>query len=118
MRRTRQGNNKTSDGRPNDGADLPLLHPRLLGQLVNPSEGRRSYSAEGDCLILSDDELELFDTNRVDEVRHALSAEHAFSEWHGGAGIERRRPRWRKAMWAAVFVVLAVAAGVTIGVVL
>jgi hypothetical protein len=69
-------------------------------------------------LILSDEELDLFDIDRVDEVRHALSTEHLFSEWPGGRAIgRRRRPRWEKVLWAAVLVAAAVGVGAIIGMV-
>jgi len=54
----------------------------------------------------------------VDEVRHALSSEHAFSDWPGGPPVKRRLPRWEKVLWAAVLVAFAVAVGATIGLVL
>ncbi len=117
MGRTRQSTVGNQNGPPSDGADLPLLHPRVLGQLTNPGEGRRAHSSEGDCLILSDEELELFDIDRIDEVRHALSTEHAFSEWPGGQAIARRRPRWEKVLWGAVLVAAAVGVGAIIGMV-
>ena len=118
MRRTRQSTSSNAAGPPSDGADLPLLHPRILGQLSNSSDDRRAHSSEGDCLILSDDELERFDADRIGEVRQALSGEFAVSGWPLENGMPRRRPRWKKVVWAAVFLVLALAVGLTIGVVL
>lgn len=116
MHRTWQGSTaEIARGRPGDGAELPLLHPRLLAQLSNGADGRRTCVPEGDCLILSEDGLSSFDAGNVREVRDALSAGRATPAWPPESGVTRRRLRWKRMLLAAVCFALAVGAGVTIG---
>lgn len=116
MRRTRQrSTTETAKGRPGDGAELPLLHPRLLSQLSHGEDGRRAGTPEGECLILSEDGLSSFDAGDVREVRDALSAERPTPAWPPVNGITRRRLRWQRILLAAVCFALALGAGVTIG---
>ena len=116
MRRTRQGSTtENAKGRPGDGAELPLLHPRLLAQLSNGEAGRRTRTPEGDCLILSEDGLSSFDAGSVSEIRDTLSAGRPTPAWPPVNGITRRRLRWKRILLAAVCFALAIGAGVTIG---
>ena len=116
MSRTRRGSTtENAKGRPGDGAELPLLHPRLLPQLSKAEDGRRTCTPEGDCLILSEDGLSSFDVGKVSEVRYALSAGRPTPAWPPVNGITRRRLRWKRMLLAAVCLALAIGAGVRIG---
>ncbi len=116
MRRTRQGSTtENAEDRPGDGAELPLLHPRLLPQLSHAEDGRRTSTPEGDCLILSEDGLSSFDAGNVSEVRDALSIGRPTPAWPPGNGIARRRLRWKRILLAAVCFALAIGVGVAIG---
>lgn len=101
-----------------DGADLPLLHPRLLAQLSQSHGERRPRSAEGSCVILSDGGLERFDAHRVDEVRKGLSNEVPIP---GSPAATRARGHgfsWKWLVLTACYLALAIGAGLTIGLVL
>jgi len=56
-----------------DGAELPLLDPRLLAALTKSPSNRHGRTASGEYLILSESDLARFDPRRVNEVRAALS---------------------------------------------
>ena len=56
-----------------DGAELPLLDPRLLAALTTSPGKRHTRTASGEYLILSEYDLAQFDPRRVNEVRAALS---------------------------------------------
>ncbi len=101
-----------------DGAELPLLHPRLLAQLSHGHRERRPQSAEGDCLILSDGGLESFDSHRVDEVRDGLSTEYPVPGWPAASRTRRRGFSWKWLILTACYLALAIGAGLTIGYVL
>lgn len=69
-----QGPGTTSQVRlPSDGAELPLLDPRLLAALTTSPSKRHTHTASGEYLILSEYDLAQFDPRRVNEVRAALS---------------------------------------------
>ncbi len=55
-----------------DGAELPLLDPRLLATLTTSVEQRRTRTTAGQCLLLSEGDLAEFDPRRVFELRAAL----------------------------------------------
>ena len=55
-----------------DGAELPLLDPRLLATLTTSVGQRRTRTTAGQCLLLSERDLEEFDPRRVFELRAAL----------------------------------------------
>ncbi len=55
-----------------DGAELPLLDPRLLATLTTSVEQRRTRTTAGQCLLLSEGDLGEFDPRRVFELRAAL----------------------------------------------
>ncbi len=116
MRRTRQRSRSRQAGaQPGDGAELPLLHPRLLPQLSHREEEGRTPTSEGECLILSENELGAFDADRVDEVRRALSAEVPATARPPGSRITRRLTSWKRWVLAACYFAFAVGAGVAIG---
>ncbi len=116
MRRTRQhGTTETAKGRPGDGAELPLLHPRLLSQLSNGEDGRRTGTPGGECLILSEDGLSSFDAGIVSEVRDVVWEGRPTPTWPPVNGITRRRLRWKRWVLAACYFAFAVGAGVAIG---
>ena len=103
---------------PGDGAELPLVHPGLLSQLSRGTKERRTTNSEGDCLILSVDDLGEFDPDRVGEVRDALSGVFRVDPYGRG---DRRARRWmglKHPVVTLVFVALAVVVGMTIGLVL
>ncbi len=56
-----------------DGAELPLLDPRLLAALTTSPSDRHLRTPSGEYLILSEADLAQFDPRRVNEVRAALS---------------------------------------------
>ncbi len=56
-----------------DGAELPLLDPRLLAALTTSPSKRHARTQSGEFLILSESDLAQFDPRRVNEVRAALS---------------------------------------------
>ena len=63
----------TTPRRPlSDGAELPLLDPRLLTTLTTSAEQRRMRTTTGQCLLLSEGDLGEFDPRRVFELRAAL----------------------------------------------
>jgi hypothetical protein len=63
----------TTSCRPlSDGAELPLLDPRLLATLTTSVEQRRTQTTAGQCLLLSEGDLGEFDPRRVFELRAAL----------------------------------------------
>lgn len=101
-----------------DGAELPLLRLDLLTQLSSGAKERRISNSEGDCLILTDDGLDKFDTERVAEIRAALSAEFRVDPF----GSEDRPAGWgmglKHMVFGIVIVALAVVVGMTIGSVL
>lgn len=66
-----------------DGAELPLLDPRLLAALTTSPSNRHTRTASGEYLILSEADLAQFDPRRVNEVRAALSG------WSTITGPER-----------------------------
>jgi hypothetical protein len=101
-----------------DGAELPLLHARLLSQLSHGHRERRPQSAEGDCLIVSDGGLGRFDSHRVDEVREGLSNEVQAPGWPGAPPGRGRGISWKWLVLTACYLALAIGAGLTIGYVL
>ena len=116
MRLARQGSTtENAQGRPGDGAELPLLHPSILAQLSNGEAGRRTRTQVGDCLILSEDGLSSFNAGNVREIRDALSAGRPTPAWPPANGITRRRLRWKRMLLAACYFGFAVGAGVAIG---
>ncbi len=118
MRRTRQRKSTQAPGDlPGDGAELPLVNPGLLPQLSRGEKERRTSNSEGDCLILSDDELGKFDADRVAEVRDGLSGEFRVDPFGRGEGPAPRGMGLRHMVFAVVIVALAVVVGVTIGLV-
>ena len=119
MRRTRQRNaTRTPDIRAGDGAELPLLRLDLLTQLSSGAKERRISNSEGGCLILTDDGLDKFDTERVAEVRAALSGEFRVDPFGWEDGPARWRTRRKHMVFTIVIVALAVVIGLTIGSVL
>ncbi len=118
MRRTlhRKGT-QTSDNLPGDRAGRPLLGADLLPQLAKGRKERRTSNSEGNYLILSDGGLDSFDTERAAEVRAALSGEFLGNP----SGREDGPVRWPMALKHMVFGIaiaaLAVAVGMTIGLV-
>ncbi len=74
MSAVQQGSVTPSQVRPlSDGAELPLLDPRLLATLTTSPSERHARTASGEYLILSEYDLAQFDPQRVNEVRAALS---------------------------------------------
>ncbi len=119
MRRTRQRNATRTPGiLAGDGAELPLLRPNLLIQLSSGAKERRIRNSEGGCLILSDDGLDKFDTERVAEVRAALSGEFHVDPFGWEDGPARWGTGRKRMVFTIVIVALAVVIGVTIGSVL
>ena len=118
MRPTRQREATRIPGDlPGDGAELPLVHPRLLAQLSRGQKERRTTNSEGDCLILSDDELGKFDAERVAEVRDALSGEFRVDPLGRGDRLAHRGMGMKHMVFAMVLAALAVVVGMTIGLV-
>jgi hypothetical protein len=101
-----------------DGAELPLLHPRLLAQLSQGHRERRPQNVAEDCLILSAGGLERFDSHRVDEMRKGLSAEVPVSGWPVPSRGRGRALHWKWLVLTACYLALAIGAGLTIGYVL
>ncbi len=119
MRRTRQRNaTRTPDILAGDGAELPLLRLDLLTQLSSGAKERRISNSEGDCLILSDDGLDKFDTERVAEVRAALSGEFRVDPFGPEDRPAGRGMGLKHMVFGIVIVTLAVVVGITIGSVL
>ncbi len=119
MRRTRQRNaTRTPDILAGDGAELPLLHPNLLHQLSSGTKERRTSNSEGDCLILSDNGLDKFDTDRVAEVRAALSGEFRVDPFGPEDGPARWGMGLKHMVFAIIIIALALVVGITIGSVL
>ncbi len=101
-----------------DGAELPLLRLDLLTQLSSSAKERRISNSEGDCLILSDDGLDKFDTERVAEVRAALSGEFRVDPFGPEDRPAGRRMGLKHMVFAIVIGTLALIVGITIGSVL
>ena len=101
-----------------DGAELPLLRPRVLAQLSREPKERRTSNSEGDCLILSDDGLDRFDTQRLAEVRGALSGQFRVYPYGRDYGPARPGTGAKHIVLTLVMIALAVAVGMTIGSVL
>ena len=105
MRRTQQRNaTRTPEILAGDGAELPLLRPDLLTQLSSGAKERRIRNSEGDFLILSDDRLDKFDTERVAEVCAALSREFRVDHF----GREHGPARWGTGLKHMVFAIVIV----------
>ncbi len=116
MRRTRQRNaTRTPDILAGDGAELPLLRPNLFAQLSSGAKERRISNSEVDCLILSDDGLDKFDTERVAEVRAALTREFRVDPFVWEDGPARWGTGLKHMVFAIVIVALAIVVGITIG---
>ena len=106
---------QTPHNLPGDGAELPLLRPELLSQFSIGTKERRTSNSVGDCLILSDDGLDKFDTERLAEVRAALSGEFRVDPFGWQDGPARRGTRLKRMVFGIVIGTLAVVVGLTIG---
>ena len=98
-----------------DGAELPLLRLALLTQLSSGAEERPISHSQGDCLILSEDGLDKFNTERLAEVRAALSGEFRVDPFGWQDGPARRGTRLKRLVFGIVIGTLAVVVGLTIG---
>ena len=72
-----------------DGAELPLIDPRLLATLIGFVEQRSARAGSAECLILSELHLGRFDPKRLQEVRAALIGSFPSERHHPVSNRER-----------------------------
>ena len=98
--------------RASDGAALPLMNPRLFGQVDLVTT---AAAVDGGAIILSEDGLEALDPNRLHEVRRALARNRGESmPARRPLEVVPRSPAWRAVLIGA-FAVVAAGAGLVIG---